>query len=216
MSNRGTQTLFRGVSCSAILRALTELAPALPPLEPPAHYESRQVEWRIDVAASDTIAVVSQPLYSSGVPALLELCAAAFGCPRLVLDLREGDHWDYKLFVGAEHLHSFSTFPQYWDDDPASAKGLRGDAAELASVWGVPKETVAPYVRNWGEKRDGSLSRRVVLKGKARPGDQFPYGDMYQFLDFQRALGAAENLDKAEAWQSVTVRVPDLVFAPKY
>ena len=94
MSNRSTQNLFRGVSSEAMLRALTELAPALPPFTPTAHYEARRVEWRIDVAASDTVAVVSQPLYSSGVPALLRACAAAFGCPWLVLDLQEGNHWD--------------------------------------------------------------------------------------------------------------------------
>jgi hypothetical protein len=199
-----------------MLRALTELAPTLPQRTPFPSYEARHVEWRIDVAASDTVAVVGQPLHSSGVPVLLAACAAALDCPWLVLDKQEGDHWDYRLYVGARHLHSFSTFHQYWDDDPAAAEALRGNPAELASVWGVPIDQVAPYVRNWGERPNGTLSRRRTLRGKARPGDRFPYGDMWQYLDFFQALGAPPNLDKAESWRSVTVLVPDLVFAPKY
>jgi hypothetical protein len=212
MSNRGTITVFRGVSGAAVCARLAALAPGLPAFEPSGGYEARYVEWRIDVAASDTVAVISQPLYSSGVPVLIRACAAAFECPWMELDQVEGDHWDYRLYRGAEFLHDFSTFHQYWTNDPKDAEPFRGDAAQLASVWGVPVEQVAPYLRNWGERPDGRIAARHKLRGKARPGDEFPYGDMWQILDFLRALGSPRL--EAENWTSVTVTVPDLVYVP--
>ena len=213
MSNRGTLNVFRGVSAAAVCGRLAELAPGMPPLVPSAGYEARRVEWRIDVAASDMVAVVNQPLYSSGVPVLIAACAAASGCPWMALDMVEGDHWNYRLYKGGEFLHSFSTFPEYWSRDLRDAHRDKGDAQQLASLWGVPVDRVAPYLRNWGERPDGRVAARVKLRGKARPDDEFPYGEMYQILDFLRALGSPP-MGAPEDWTSVTVNVPDLVYVP--
>ena len=103
--------------------------------------------------------------------------------------------WDYVLYESDQIVDRFSTWPeQFLDPDgPAFEEERRkyaGDAALLARLWGLPREQIKNYVRQWGE-RIGAEGEFVghLLTGKAYPADQYEYGWSYQYFDFVRALG---------------------------
>jgi hypothetical protein len=160
--------------------------------------------------------------YSGGVYGFFKYIGSHLQCPWMEARIQEGDHWDYSLMCGDADIHSFSTHPQYFSgDDPEAIREYQGNPAELARVWGVPKERIERYVAQWepvgteivesqfpnmktvvinpetGKTSvvDGELQSKFRLKGKAYPEDMCDYGDCWQLLDFIRALGG-DNPDK--------------------
>ena len=110
--------------------------------------------------------------------------------PWMAARIQEGSHWDYSLFVGQDNLDNFSTLPEYWDDDPAFHASRRGDAGLLARTWQIERGAIENYLRPWGYVLIDEDTYETTLRGKAYPGDESGYGDIWQMNDFLRALGA--------------------------
>jgi hypothetical protein len=125
-------------------------------------------------------------------------CAALgkqLNVPWIELRIQEGALWDYSLFAAEAHLHTFSTCPEYWDDDEAWQATQRGSVSELAGIWQIPAERIDRYIRPWGVVRneDGDIVD-FALKGKAYPTDESGYRSIWQSLDFLKAIGGSDPL----------------------
>jgi hypothetical protein len=111
--------------------------------------------------------------------------------PSINIRIQEGSLWEYSLYDGADSVDEFSTLPEYWDDDPAFRAARRGRLDVLANVWQIEQSAIENYLKPWGYEpniEEGTFE--TTLRGKAYPGDQHEYGDIWQMTDFLRALGA--------------------------
>ena len=152
------------------------------------------------------------------------------------LRIQEGSLWDYSLYRGDAHLHNFSTWPTYWDTDRQFVESQRGNVDQLVQSWGCEKQRVANYLRQWKEKFHWYsyplgwikwlYSPPIVMStghwyfrlfnpiellphGKAYDSDEHEYGDIWQVLDFLRALGATDpTYSNTDAKQN-TISLPD-------
>lgn len=106
-----------------------------------------------------------------------ELSGTAPG-PVMVLYMYDGDYWGYLFYQNGAALDQFSSLPDYFGE--GSPPDCPGNAELLAKLFGVPADSIAPYVRPWREEAMG---------GFARQGDQFEIGDCWQLADFLEALG---------------------------
>ena len=136
--------------------------------------------------------------------------------------MQEGELWDYSLFRGADHIHTFSTYPTYWGMKRLSRQAVRNVLDELCRDWSCSRACVEKYFVQWKAQRpwysyafwwitwfyprplvilsDHWYFRMFMLveiwpKGKAYDTDKAEYGDCWQMMDFLRALGAPVPLD---------------------
>lgn len=127
--------------------------------------------------------------FSNGEDFLLcKQIGASLGVPWIELRIQAGALWDFNLFKGEENIDNFSTMPGYWGGDE-DLDEWRGKPELFASEWGVPKEKVEKYLVDWGcqEYPDGTSGH--ARTGKAYESDEFEYGDIWQMLDFLKAVG---------------------------
>ncbi|MBI5366611.1 MAG: hypothetical protein HZA54_06210 [Planctomycetes bacterium] len=188
MSERITCRLYRGPDAARFRQVFSDVVTE----------NGGAVEWSNAAAEGDERILVSHRAdvhlvltAYTGLDYLLCLrVGQVLACPWLESRIQEGALWDYSLYHGAGHLHSFSTLPEYWDEGSEYDAKQRGDAAELSRVWGVPETRIQAFLRPWEFVRAGADTLNVVTRGKAYPEDASGYGCIWQMLDFLRALGA--------------------------
>jgi hypothetical protein len=115
--------------------------------------------------------------------------------PWLELRVQEGSLWDYSLYSGSTHLDNFSTLPEYWGEDEEWNATQQGNSRLLAEAWRLDQSRIERYVRYWGyveDEDEGGFN--TLLRGKAYRQDEHEYGDIWQMLDFLRALGAVDPM----------------------
>lgn len=121
--------------------------------------------------------------------------ADSISSPLLSILFQEKSFWEASLYVGRNVKLNFSTSPTHWGK--AEAKNFFCDPAVLADVWGVPVDQFDRYLVDWGlttiwVEEFKLMSPTYKKRGeKAYPSDTHEYGDLYQGLDFIKALGAA-------------------------
>jgi hypothetical protein len=95
----------------------------------------------------------------------------------------DGDYWEHLAVHGAERLHSFCSFPTYWEDEASEAERLASfdpDPQRLSTALNVPASVLQPYLVDAGSVDEGA---------KAHPEDEFALADIWVFTDFWRRLG---------------------------
>ena len=154
-----------------------------------------------------------------GTYGLLRNVGEPLDIPWMELRIQEGSHWDYSLMKGTEDVCDYSTFPEYFDNDPARLEMFKGDAQLFAQTWRVPLESIDRYHLQWGPMESESLASRIAKKirglfvtvertdletlltgehaqysrtGKAYSTDEFEYGDIWQVLDLLHAIGGED------------------------
>jgi len=194
MSLRYTCHLFRTADAAAFRRAVEDAARSF----------GGRIEWGqvghgdecLRLGSTPTVQTLELPYGSRGWDTL-ETISEALGAPMMELRIQEEALWDYSLHRGVECVDTFSTLPQYWEyPDEPDEKDLRkwaGKPRLLAELWGVPVDRIERYFVNWGMEDDPNDSGvfHTVMRGKAYPTDQHPYGQCRQMFDFLKALGGA-------------------------
>ncbi len=128
---------------------------------------------------------------------IASLVGKRLAIPWMNVRIQEGSLWDYSLYLAEEHLDNFSVHPEYWDDDEAWQATQRGKPEVLAKVWKVDQSRIENYVKPWGRVVVDEGTYERTRRGKAYPGDEFGYGEIWQMNDFLRALGAHDpNYDQ--------------------
>lgn len=140
----------------------------------------------------------AQVLLEDECPGLGELAKAlskAGSCPVLLLYIYDGDMWGYDFYVNGQEADRFDPMPDYFG--PATEfqrKQMAGRPETVAEYFpAVTVETLRAYLVPWDE---------VLTEGETRyacPGDEFPYGDCWQMVDFTARLGFPWPFDDGEA-----------------
>ncbi|QDU63694.1 hypothetical protein Pan216_45750 [Planctomycetes bacterium Pan216] len=222
MADRLTLTLFKGCSASELRDAIDQSA-----LEC-----GGKVFWKagkgspgvyLGLYHNDT--THSAIVYQEPASWFFDKVGGRLDIPWMELRGQEGSHWDYSLMKGSESLGAYSSYPQYWDDDPEFVKSHEGDPELLAKLWDVPLEKIDRYHLQWGEMLSESEFSLTVEKihsehvtverndletllkgarpkyarqGKAYPHDKHEYGDHWQMMDFLHALGGQDPRDEGD------------------
>lgn len=122
--------------------------------------------------------------------------AYSLSSPLLSIRFQEKSFWEASLFVGRDQKIRFSTCSAQWGEN--EVKNYFCDPAVLSEIWGVPVDKFKRYLVDWGLTKVWVEEFKVMSptyerRGeKAYPTDTHEYGDLFQGLDFIRALGAAD------------------------
>ena len=111
-----------------------------------------------------------------GEPLAAELSRLTGG-PAIAMLEYDQDTWGYCLFDSGTLLDRFWSVPEAVDTAPEECAG---SAEAVYSVFGVPPESVALYIRHVSEADYGL---------KAFDDDEFTLGDHWVRVDFMRRLG---------------------------
>ena len=119
--------------------------------------------------------------------------------PAIVLFEYDQDTWGYSLFDGGTLIDRFWSVPEAVDVPPDECAG---NAEVVSSTFGVPLETIAPYVRAVTEAEQGV---------KAFEDDQFTLSDHWVRVDFMRRLGLSyPPPGRAAGGRYVKIDEPDI------
>lgn len=99
------------------------------------------------------------------------------GGPSIVLMEYDQDAWGYSLFDGGTVLDRFWSVPEAVDLSPEECTG---SFETVSSVFGVPSESLAPYICHVTE---------IARELKAFEDDEYTLGDHWVRIDFMRRLG---------------------------
>jgi hypothetical protein len=138
-------------------------------------------------------------------------CAQVFRAMREQLQVpcidvffQEKDFWEFALWHEGRTRVFFSVAPENWGEvDPAR---YFGTARDLADIWSVPVKRIENYMINWQLDEKWIEEFQVMspyyrVSGKrAYPDDKHAYGELYQGLDFIRALGGSDLADASKFW----------------
>ena len=106
--------------------------------------------------------------------------------PVMLLYIYDGDYWGYDFYSRGAEDH-FNTFPDYFGPISREEKQrMAGDPAALSGwfpFWDV--SVIRRYYVHWSDLSGEELEEA----GFAYPGDQYPYGDCWQMIDFAARLG---------------------------
>jgi len=111
-----------------------------------------------------------------GEPLAAELSRLTGGTAILLLEYDQ-DTWGYVLFDGGALIDRFWSVPEAVD---VPQEECPGNFEIVSSVFDVPPESVAPYIRHVTESEGGL---------KAFEDDEFVLGDHWVRVDFLRRLG---------------------------
>lgn len=142
------------------------------------------------------------------------LCSALASKLRIMVStvhVYDGDYWEHLFLNGNDEVHRFSSYPTYFATSPEEAEKLRaewrGDPEALASLFGVPIESISGYlvhlpleppsveptrqspIRRWLQKLFGGPTSAPRPVQKAYPGDHHDIEDFWVFTDFWRRVG---------------------------
>jgi hypothetical protein len=169
------------------------------------------------VANENAVAVFLKHGYA---PCLTEI-AESLKATWMSVRMQEGELWDYSLYRGETHIHTFITWPTYWGMKRLSRQAIRNVLDELCHEWGCSRSRVEKYLVQWKAQRpwysyafwwitwfyprplvisSGHWYFRMFMlvdtvpKGRAYDSDKAEYGDCWQMMDFLRAIGAPNPL----------------------
>ena len=147
---------------------------------------------------------VSSILVDEPCSDVMSKIAAKLQGPRINVFFQEKMIWEFGLICDGLLRVKFSVAPEEWGEvDP---KRYVGTPADLAELWSVPIERIERYMVNWQPTEVWNpevemMTRSYLLEGqKAYPEDQYGYGEMYQGLDFIRALGGENPQQGSKFW----------------
>ncbi len=110
------------------------------------------------------------------------IISAKRNCSVLSAYIYDGDFWGYTLFINGEKKDEFSTMPEYFNDGEAIIQQQAVDILLLSQAFDVAPERVEKYLCNW-------TNELLDEESTAYEDDEFPYGDVWQVVDFLGALG---------------------------
>lgn len=206
MGERLVVWAFRTGDASQFRRALSESIAAG---NGAVSWKTKPKAGQIDVRTLEKsrVCMLCLPYLSGAEHCVAWLTGSRLDIPWLEIRIQEGDHWDYSLFSGREHLRFFSTRASYWGERPHGVVVARRAAARLASEWGMDTNALIRYHRAW----DSPPWRRVRIfrrRGYAYEGDAWPYGDIWQVSDFVNTIGGGDVTNVAdEAKQHAATRI---------
>lgn len=189
MATRLQIRLFKGMGKDRFRRASEEVIRSR---GGEIHWDQEPADWqeRLRTSHRDEVHAVFSPRWVGGDFLLWKKVGETLNCPWMEVRLQESTLWDYTLYRGPDTLDCFSTFPEYWENDPDFLEKWKGKPSVLAEVWEIPLEQIRDYVRHWGCRYLDDESFGTVLRGKAYPTDRHEYSDPWQISDFVEALGA--------------------------
>ncbi len=120
--------------------------------------------------------------------------------PWVKLDIHEGSLWQAMFYRADKAVDCFSTVPEYWEGEDTTQDYLdqwKGKPEAVSALWGIPVETINRYMVNWGYHviDDGMFDYLVNKQERAYPEDKHNYADIWQMMDFLRALGGFNPTD---------------------
>lgn len=124
--------------------------------------------------------------------------------PTIDVFFQENMFWEFSLEHEGSLRVNFSVAREEWGE--INPEWEVGSAADLAELWSVPIQQVEKYMVNWQPTEIWSpememMTRSYRLHGqKAYPSDEYGYGEMYQGLDFIRALGGDNPQNGQKFW----------------
>ena len=145
-----------------------------------------QKDWNLNVsecrfAANDRGVQIFFNDWCSGYEDMAECLSKETGRDVLLPYIYDGDFWGYFFCEDGMLADQFMPIPDYFDEENP-VPDASGNAALIAERFHVPEESVAPYLTSWAlDDLDGAE--------KAFEGDEFPYGDCWQMVDFMARLG---------------------------
>lgn len=116
-----------------------------------------------------------------GYEPLAKALSEKLGRSVMLLYIYDGDQWGYYFYDSGRKLDIFNPVPDYFTGDESQTELCKGNAQVVARHFGVPQQSIEPYLVRWTEELSMSGA-------KARADDQYTYGDCWQMADFMRAL----------------------------
>ncbi len=102
--------------------------------------------------------------------------------PVFQFHIHAGTFWMYQLFVSGKLKDRHNPLPDYWKKlSEKEKKTWKGNSSVLASIFGIQKSKVEPYLEFWNENKADDH--------KAFSDDAFPIMSEWSMVDFQRKLG---------------------------
>lgn len=118
---------------------------------------------------------------------------------------QDGDSWDLTCYTGFEQELFHSVNPWAYEPDAEyHAEGIKFRIDRLCKLMPQFADAIRPYLLLWRYPPDPSKPKNLVdRKGKARPTDNFEYGDADQWYDFLNCFG----LDVGKPQRQVAIRI---------
>lgn len=110
------------------------------------------------------------------------IISAKQNCSAISAYIYDGDFWGYTLFINGEKRDEFSTMPEYFKEEGDVKRKQVADLLLLSQAFDVAPERVEKYLCNWTDEL-------LNEENTAYEDDEFPYGDVWQVVDFLGALG---------------------------
>ncbi len=106
--------------------------------------------------------------------------------PVLSAYIYDGDYWGYTLYENGCAADEFCTLPEYFEKGDDLICQYTADVALLSGLFEKDREKIERYLVHWTEP---------MINGDedifAYSGDEYPYGDVWQMVDFLESLGFA-------------------------
>ena len=94
----------------------------------------------------------------------------------------EGSIWEYVAYHGSAEVDLFSVLRKYWSSD--DQQEWIGNPQLIAQEMSIDIDSIINYYKLW----DFDTNDNIVIGGKAYADDVYPYGDMYQCMDFIKKI----------------------------
>jgi hypothetical protein len=132
---------------------------------------------------------------SLGFAPFAEALSKAARNPVMLLYIYDDDFWGYDFYGGSEEDH-FNTRPDYFGPVSEEEKQNLSGNPDVLAGWFPIQDThlLGRYLLHWSDEDEDELEGA----GVACSGDQFPYGDCWQMIDFAARLGFPWPFDEAE------------------
>ena len=153
-----------------------------------AHPSNGPVDHLTDVVifapAADWLVVFWPAYFGVNVGAAARDLAVTHDWLVSTVKVYDGVYWEHLAYRGHEELHSYCSWPNYWDEEDQGTD-WKNDPAVLASALGVHSDSLRPYLIDAAKIQDEAAPR------KAQPDDAYDLSNIWAFIDFWNRLGIA-------------------------